>query len=164
MSARAVVAIGRSLICAARGERDAAREHAAEALRIHAELPLRFDHARTLWAAGQVHRRTRAKSQAHDLLTQARVEFAAMGAALWVARADAELARVNLRPGAPAQLTESERRVAELVARGMTNREVAEAMFLSPKTVEANLSRVYRKLGLRSRAELAAQFRVDQDE
>ena len=56
------------------------------------------------------------------------------------------------------ELTESERRIAELAAAGMTNRQVAEAAFVSPKTVEANLARVYQKLGIRSRAELGARM------
>jgi DNA-binding CsgD family transcriptional regulator len=62
----------------------------------------------------------------------------------------------DARSGGTDGLTERERDVAELVARGRTNREVAEALFLSEKTVENHLSRVYAKLGLRSRAELVA--------
>ena len=73
-------------------------------------------------------------------------------------RARTELARVGLRRFAPAQLTSSEQRVAELAAAGRTNREVAAQLFISPKTVEANLARIYRKLGVRSRAELGAQL------
>jgi DNA-binding CsgD family transcriptional regulator len=157
-SARAVVATGRGLLSAARGNDDAAQEHMAVALDIHATIPLRFDRARTLWAAGQVHRRAKAKLLAREAFSQARAEFAVMGARLWIVRTDAELARVNIRPGASAELTETERRVAELVARGMTNRQVADAMFVSPKTVEANLSRIYRKLGVGSRAQLGARF------
>ena len=67
-------------------------------------------------------------------------------------------ARLGLRHGGPGELTETERRIAELAATGMTNRQVAEAAFVSPKTVEANLARVYRKLGIRSRAELGARM------
>ncbi|HEX6208461.1 MAG TPA: helix-turn-helix transcriptional regulator, partial [Actinomycetota bacterium] len=59
---------------------------------------------------------------------------------------------------APLGLTPSEQRVADLVASGMTNKEVAAALFISPKTVDSNLSRIYRKLGVRSRTELAAKF------
>ena len=80
-----------------------------------------------------------------------------MGAALWAERARTELARVGLRRSALAQLTPSEQRVAELAAAGQTNREVAAQLFISPKTVEANLARIYHKLGVRSRAELGAQ-------
>ena len=82
-----------------------------------------------------------------------------MGARLWVERARRELERVGMRQRGPDELTESELRVAELAADGLTNRAVANAAFMSPKTVEANLARVYRKLGIRSRAELGARMR-----
>ena len=65
---------------------------------------------------------------------------------------------LGLRRSAPAELTPSEQRVADLAAAGRTNREVAAQLFMSPKTVEANLARIYRKLGVRSRAELGAQL------
>ena len=77
-----------------------------------------------------------------------------MGAPLWAERARAELARTKVAPAEDLGLTPSERRVAELAASGMTNRDVASALFISPKTVETNLARIYRKLGIRSRAEL----------
>jgi DNA-binding NarL/FixJ family response regulator len=76
----------------------------------------------------------------------------------WAAQATDELARVNLRPSAPDGLTETEQPVAGLAATGLTNREVAERMFLAVKTVEANLARAYRKMGIRSRAELGARM------
>jgi DNA-binding NarL/FixJ family response regulator len=79
---------------------------------------------------------------------------------LWAARARAELARTNVSPSRELRLTPSEQRVAELASSGMTNRDVAAALFMSPKTVESNLSRVYRKLGIRTRAELGR--RIDQ--
>jgi DNA-binding NarL/FixJ family response regulator len=69
-----------------------------------------------------------------------------------------------LRPSAPAELTASERRVAELIASGLKNREVAAQLFLSPKTVEATLARVYRKLEIHSRAELGARLASRQRE
>src|SRR5262249_56845645 len=71
-------------------------------------------------------------------------------------RAGAEVPRLGLRPPAPLALTATEERVAALAAAGRTNRQVAQALFLSPKTVEANLARIYRKLGISSRAELGA--------
>ena len=93
------------------------------------------------------------------MLTEAEQEFASFGAASrGRAQATAELMRVNVRPGAPADLTETERLVAELAAAGLTNREVADRSFLAIKTVEANLARAYRKLGIRSRAELGARM------
>ena len=86
--------------------------------------------------------------------------FERIGAPIWAGQARRELDRVGLRR-APDELTVSERRVAELAASGMTNREVARAAFMSPKTVEANLSRVYRKLGIRSRAELGVRMAAE---
>jgi DNA-binding NarL/FixJ family response regulator len=73
---------------------------------------------------------------------------------LWADRVRAELARCAVVPRRPTELSPAEQRVAELAASGMTNRDVAAALFISPKTVEVNLSRVYRKLGIHSRAEL----------
>ncbi len=111
-----------------------------------------------LLIGGQIRRRAKAKSAARELLAAALAEFTGFGARAWAAQAAAELARVNVRPSAPAALTETERRVAELAAAGLTNREVAARTFLSTKTVEANIARVYRKLGIRSRAELGARL------
>ena len=108
--------------------------------------------------AGRISRRAKAKSDARALLTEAEHEFASFGATAWQAQAAAELARVNVRPAAPAELTETERLVAQLAASGLSNREVADRTFLAVKTVEANLARVYRKLGIRSRAELGARM------
>jgi DNA-binding NarL/FixJ family response regulator len=90
-------------------------------------------------------------------LREALSTFEELGTPLWAERARAELARVNVATHG-AELTPSERRVAELAASGMTNRDVAAALFISPKTVEANLSRVYQKLGIRSRAELGRRI------
>jgi len=78
---------------------------------------------------------------------------------LWAERARAELARTDVDRKATAELTPSEQRVAELAASGMTNRDIASALFISPKTVEANLARVYRKLDIRSRAQLGRHVR-----
>jgi DNA-binding CsgD family transcriptional regulator len=95
---------------------------------------------------------------AAEWLRQALELFEQAGARLWAQRARAELGRVGVRPAAPGQLTACERRVAELAAYGRTNRQVAAQLFISPKTVEANLARAYRKLGIRSRAELGARL------
>jgi DNA-binding CsgD family transcriptional regulator len=75
---------------------------------------------------------------------------------LWAAQAHGELERVRIRRPSGVDLSETERRVAELAATGLTNREVAAQLFMSPKTVEANLARAYAKLGIHSRAELGA--------
>ena len=157
-SAAASVGTGRAAVSAARGDTERAQQQITDALRCYESLPLRFDRARCLLVAGQIHRRARAKLAARDALTEAVAEFTAMGTPLWADRAAGALARVNIRPSSGAALTATELRVAELAARGWTNREVAAATFISPKTVEANLVRVYRKLGISSRAELGAKL------
>ena len=157
-SAWAVALSGRALVHAADGELPAALAAIGRALAWYDGSPLRFDRARTLLIAGQLQRRAKAKRLAQELLAEAHREFTSFGAVAWAGQAAAELARVNLRPAAPGELTETERRVAELAAAGLTNREVAQRLFLSVKTVEANLARVYRKLAIASRAELGARM------
>ena len=158
-SAAAVALTGRAMIDAAAGRAIPAQRSIRAALEWYESSPLRFDRARTLLVAGQIARRAKAKSEARDLLTEAEREFTSFGAVAWQRLAAGELARVNVRPSAPSDLTETERRVAELAAAGLTNREVADRTFLAIKTVEANLARTYRKLGIRSRAELGARMR-----
>jgi DNA-binding NarL/FixJ family response regulator len=84
-------------------------------------------------------------------------DFTAFGAAVWAQRGGSELARMNFPASAPAHLTETEQRIADLAAAGLTNRAIAENLFLATKTVEANIGRVYRKLGIHTRAELGAR-------
>jgi DNA-binding NarL/FixJ family response regulator len=112
---------------------------------------------------GRVQRRTRRKAAAKQSLERALEIFEELPAPLWAQRARDELGRIGLRRAAPGELTASERRVAELAAAGLTNREVAARLFMSPKTVEANVARAYRKLGIRSRAELGARLADTQD-
>jgi DNA-binding CsgD family transcriptional regulator len=119
-----------------------------------------FELGRTLLVQGQLRRRAKQKRAARESLQEARLVFERLGAPLWTERAAAELARIGLRPPAPLGLTPTEKRVAELAAAGRTNREIAQAMFLSVHTVEDNLRRVYGKLGIRSRTELAAKSRT----
>lgn len=160
--ALAVSLTGRAVVKAAQG--DGGEREINEALRRYDALPLRFDRARCLLIAGAVRRRARAKRGARDAFLEAEREFTDMGAPLWAGRAAEFLKRVNIRPPSSSDLTETERRVAELAAKGWTNREVAAATFMSPKTVEANLSRAYRKLGISSRAELGARLGRPPDE
>lgn len=115
-----------------------------------------LDRARCLLIAGIALRRAKRRRDARTALTGAAAEFAALGAAAFEERARAELARIGGRPAAPRTLTATEERVARLAAAGQTNRLIAEALFVSPKTVESNLARVYQKLGIGSRAELGA--------
>jgi DNA-binding CsgD family transcriptional regulator len=148
----------RGLIHAAQGRLDRALESIDGALAAHDRLEMPFELGRTVLAKGQTERRAKRRGAARESLEQARAIFIGLGATLWAQKADAELARVGLRRGSRDELTEGERRVAELAASGMTNREVAAQLFISPKTVEANLARTYRKLGIHSRAELGARL------
>ncbi|OKI67394.1 helix-turn-helix transcriptional regulator [Micromonospora sp. CB01531] len=117
-------------------------------------LPL--DRARCLLVAGRAHRRARRRREAREALDAAAAEFTALGAVAFAERAQLELARIGRRAPAPTVLTATEERVARLAAQGRTNRAIADSLFISPKTVEANLARVYRKLCISSRAELGA--------
>ena len=118
-------------------------------------MPVPLELGRTLLVHGQILRRRKQKSEARAVLERARSIFAEAGASLWLARAQAELARIGGRAPSPRDLTASERTIAEMVAAGATNREAAGQLFLSVSTVEETLSRVYRKLGVRSRTEMA---------
>jgi DNA-binding CsgD family transcriptional regulator len=117
-----------------------------------------FELARSLLALGTARRRSRQKRPAAESLGEALELFQQLPAPLWEEQARRELARIGGRRVAAGELTETERRVAELVATGRSNAEVARALVLSPKTVEWNLSKIYRKLGVRARAELAARL------
>jgi ATP/maltotriose-dependent transcriptional regulator MalT len=154
----AVGARCRAMLLAAHGEIDAGIVAAQQAMTEHQRLPMPFEHARTQLLLGQLQRRQRHKSLAAATVRQALDTFEELGTPLWAQRARAELARATLDVNRTAELTPSEQRVAELVASGMTNRDVAAALFISAKTVEANLSRIYRKLGIHSRAELGAHI------
>jgi DNA-binding CsgD family transcriptional regulator len=145
---------GRAMLLAARGDVEAACAAAEEAMAQHDRLPMPFERARTQLLHGQLLRRRRKKESAAAALDEALRTFERLGTRLWAERARTELGRVGAGLGYGADLTPSEHRVAELAAQGMTNREVAAELFISPKTVEANLARVYRKLDIRSRAEL----------
>jgi DNA-binding CsgD family transcriptional regulator len=143
----------RSLLMARRGNLTDAIGECNEALHEHENLPMPFELARTLLVLGQLQRRAGTRRSARSSLEHARAAFDTIGAPLWTAKVDRELARLGIRPAA-AVLTPSEQRVAELAAAGRKNKEVAAEMMISPKTVEANLVRIYQKLRIRSRAEL----------
>ena len=117
------------------------------------ELGYRVDAARTLLVHGQALRRAGRRTAAADVLATARDRFVVMGARPWATRAVHELERVA--PGrSVGALTPTEVRIADLVAAGRRNREIAAELFISVATVEAHLTRMYRKLGVRSRTEL----------
>jgi DNA-binding NarL/FixJ family response regulator len=118
-----------------------------------------FDVARTLLARGRLERRDRRRRAARSSLERAAALFTEMGAAPWVRLTEAELARLGGRAPTPNTLTESERRVAELAAAGRTNRQIAEELVVSVRTVESHLAAIYRKLGIERRAELPTRLR-----
>jgi DNA-binding CsgD family transcriptional regulator len=143
------------LLAAARGDLEEAAEHLQRSLHEHTQTQQPFELGRTLLVAGAVRRRMRQKKDARDLLEQALATFEALGARVWTAKARTELARIGGRAPSRDELTPTEEQVARLVAEGRTNREVAEALFMSAHTVDANLRRIYRKFGIHSRTELA---------
>jgi DNA-binding CsgD family transcriptional regulator len=141
------------ILAAARGDAESAAAALARALAAHERCPVPFERARTLLVLGQVHRRAKRKRLAKEALTAALDIFESVRSELWAERARTELQRVATRQ-APATLTPTERQIAQLAADGLTNKGIAARMFVSAKTVEANLSRVYRKLGISARTQL----------
>jgi DNA-binding CsgD family transcriptional regulator len=154
-SALAAAGRCRGLLAAARGEIDVALSAFDGALAAHERVPMQFELARTLLALGTVQRRGKKRSAARETLGRALSTFEQLGAALWAEKAGSELARIAGRAPGGWGLTPTEYRVAELVAAGLTNREAAARLFLTQKTVEFHLRNIYRKLGVRSRTELA---------
>jgi DNA-binding CsgD family transcriptional regulator len=144
----------RGLVLAHAGDLKGAEVQLAGAFGVEDAFGVRMEAARSLLALGIVRRRLRQKALAREDLARARDMFRGCGAAAWEARAARELERATATP-AGAELSEGERSVAALAAAGVTNREIAGRLFLSEKTVEAVLTRVYRKLAVRSRTELA---------
>jgi DNA-binding CsgD family transcriptional regulator len=154
-SARANCLRCRALISAQAGDLDTALTTYAEALASHDAVDIPLDRGRTLLALGAAQRRAKHRREARTTLTRAADLFDRIGAALWADRARVELRRISGRAPTEGALTPAEERVAALVADGKTNGEVAAALFLSSRTVEGHLSRIYAKLGIRHRAELA---------
>jgi DNA-binding NarL/FixJ family response regulator len=156
---RAMAARIAALVASARGDHETARHAIAAALDAHSQLPEPFEHARTLQLQGKIERNARNWGAARSALLAALEHFDQLGAARWSEKTAAELARLpGRRPADPNTLTTREREIAELVAAGLANKEIAARLFISLRTVEANLSRTYAKLGVRSRSELAARI------
>ena len=142
---------------------DEFEEHFAEALALHARTPTPFERARTELCLGERRRRARRVRDARAPLAASLETFEALGADPWAESARRELRAAGARPRrAPAaesdDLTPQELQVALIVAEGATNKEAASALLLSPKTVEYHLAKVYAKLGVRSRAQLARRM------
>lgn len=155
--ASAAVARSAALAAATRDNLDEALRHADRAVELAAPSePL--EHGRALLVLGLVSRRTKRRRVAREALESALAVFDALPAPLWAQRARAELERIGGRRGSAGELTPSERRVADLVRAGKTNREIAAELFITVHTVEKALTRAYAKLGVRSRTELARRL------
>jgi DNA-binding CsgD family transcriptional regulator len=153
----------RGLIAAATGEHDPAWNAFERALDSQRRISEPYELARTLLAYGTARRRAKSRGQARELLEEALAIFEHLGAKLWVERVRGELARVGGSRRPADELTATEQRVAELVAGGRSNKAVAGELFMSVKTVEGNLSRIYRKLGVTSRTQLASRLHKPSD-
>jgi DNA-binding CsgD family transcriptional regulator len=130
------------------------------ALAVHENLPMPFERARTLLCFGERLRRARQRADAREPLKEALETFERLGARGWAERTRTELRATGEQQArraetAAEQLTPHELQIAVLVSQGMTNREAAAALFLSPKTIEYHLGQIYRKLDVRGRAQLA---------
>jgi DNA-binding CsgD family transcriptional regulator len=159
--ADAVGARAEGILAAANGNLDgavASLERSRDLIeQLKAQWP--YELARTLLALGQVQRRVRQKAVARATLERALEIFEQLPSRLWAEQARRELEQISGRPSRSSALTPTETRVAEVVAAGRSNAEAAQELFMSPKTVEWNLSKIYKKLHVRSRAELAAKLR-----
>lgn len=150
------------LIRAAAGDAPSAIEAMNDALAAHALRPLPLETGRTLLECGSIQRRAKRKTAAKRSLEQAVAVLEPLAATLWLQRARDELGRIGLRrPALSDGLTPAQARVAELAAEGRTNREIAETLYMSQRTVETHLTNVYRHFGLRGRTQLAAKLSAD---
>ena len=158
----ALTAHCRSLILAAEDDLAGAEQEALRAVELTEANGWPLQLGRALLALGSIQRRQGRKAAARATLERAIDVLDGMGARIWEERARKELRRIGGR-SSPAgdELSETEARIAALVSEGQTNSEVAQTLHLSRKTVEWNLSKIYRKLGVRSRTELAARLHDD---
>jgi DNA-binding CsgD family transcriptional regulator len=146
-----------ALLAAQAGDLDRAADSARAAVAAHESSPLRLELARSLLILGRVERRRKARKQSREALLRAHELAAQMGHRPLLAEIERELPRVAAgRSGT--ELTATERRVADLIAAGATNRDAAAALFVSVRTIETHVASIYRKLGVRTRAELARRL------
>ena len=153
--AKAAAARCRGLLAAKQGDLAGAEAAIERALAELEGFGYPFEQGRALLALGTIRRQAQQKGPARAALEQAVAIFEDLGARLWAAKAHGELARISGRRPAAEQLTATEHQVAALAAHGRSNREIAAELYMGVSTVEAHLSAVYRKLGVR-RAELGA--------
>jgi DNA-binding NarL/FixJ family response regulator len=157
---RALAHRARGLLHASKGDHDralAALEAAARPPKPPQEANP-FELARTLLALGASQRRAQHKRLARETLEEAARIFERLGAPNWLEKTHAELRRIGGRTASGDELTPSERQIAELVAEGKTNKEVAALLVVADRTVESTLTHIYRKLNVRSRTELARKL------
>lgn len=159
ISATAIAHRCRALLAARVGDTSTALAHIDASLEIDSTCPVIFERHRTTLLKGLIHRRAKEKGAARRSITEAWTGFQLLGAASWADRCASELQRIGTRAESPLALTVTEQRIAELAASGLTTRQMAEQCFMSPKTVEANLAKIYRKLNVNSRAALGQRLR-----
>ena len=147
----------RAHLAAINGDLHGARAACEQALCYHKQLPMPFELGRTLLVKGMIERRARHRSEARESLGRALGIFEQLGAPLWADKARRELSKITVR--APADgLTDTECRIAALITQGQANRQIAANMFITENTVQTHLQHIFRKLGVRSRTELATLF------
>jgi DNA-binding CsgD family transcriptional regulator/tetratricopeptide (TPR) repeat protein len=131
----------------------------AQAAEDYGRLGLLFDRARSLFGLGRAQRRLRKWGAARNSLEQTVAAFEQLDSPGWAEEAGSELARVGARrPSPPGELTGAEHRVATLAASGLSNKEIAQTLYVTVNTVEAHLSHAYVKLGVTSRTQLATRL------
>jgi DNA-binding CsgD family transcriptional regulator len=157
-SALAAVGRCRGLIEMARGRHDDSLALFRSALAEHDRVSIPFERARTLLGLGTAQRRARHRRLARETLREALTIFDELGAELWANKSRSEISRIGGRAPSAGELTPAEQRVAELVAEGKTNKEVAAILVVADRTVEGALTQIYRKLEVRSRTELARKL------
>jgi DNA-binding CsgD family transcriptional regulator len=147
----------RAHLAAIDGDLQGALAVCEQALSQHEPLPMPFELGRTLLIKGMIERRAKHKSAASATLGKALSIFEHLGAPLWADKARRELSKITVR--APADgLTETEHRIAVLIAQGQTNRQIAATMFVTENTVQTHVQHIFRKLGVKSRTALAARL------
>jgi len=153
------VSRARALLAAAEGNLEDATRMAAEAVDTYRRLGSRFHEGRALLVSGEVHRRARRRARAREAFSTAAALFTGLGVELWAAQAREQLERLGSARHDRAGLTPTQTEVADLAVEGLTNREIADRLFMSIHTVEAHLSAVYRTLGIGSRRDLPRALR-----
>ncbi len=153
----------RALLSASSGDLEAASEALERAISAQERLPEPFERGRTMLIVGAIERRRKRKADARRALEEACSIFDRLGARLWAEKAAGELRRVTGARAGNLELTPTELQIAELVVQGHSNKDVASQLFLSVRTVETNLSHIYRKLEVDSRADLGRALAVKKE-